>query len=50
MDKITLPANVVEAVLEYLARQPYNNVAQLIGAIQKQIIEQQPTQEETTDE
>ena len=36
MDKITLTTNLVNAVLSYLASRPYNDVAQLISAIQQE--------------
>jgi hypothetical protein len=47
MQNITLSANLVNAVLQYLNSQPYGAVAQLIAAIQKEataqtVTEQQP--------
>ena len=41
-DKIELSINVVNAVLNYLGSQPYQNVAQLINAIQLEAASQIP--------
>jgi hypothetical protein len=36
MDKITLPVNLVNAVLGYLGKRPYEETFQLIAAIQEE--------------
>ena len=45
MEKITLSVNLVNAVLQYLGTQPYQNVYQLIEALQKEA-KKQPKEEE----
>jgi hypothetical protein len=47
MENITLPTNLVNAILQYLASRPYGDVVQLISEIQKEaasqaVKEQQP--------
>ena len=47
MENITLPTNLVNAILQYLASRPYGDVVQLIAEIQKEaasqaVKEQQP--------
>jgi hypothetical protein len=46
MDKITLPINLLNAIMGYLGKQPYDQVFQLIAEVQKEAQAQQaPTQE-----
>ena len=47
MDKITLPLNLVNAIMGYLGKQPYDQVFQLIAEVQKeaQSQKQEPSQE-----
>jgi hypothetical protein len=40
MEKITLSVNLVNAVLQYLGTQPYQNVYQLVEAMQKEAKQQ----------
>ena len=40
MEKVTLSINLVNAVLQYLGTQPYQNVYQLVEAMQKEAKEQ----------
>jgi hypothetical protein len=40
MEKITLPIDLVNAILQYMASRPYNEVFQLIAAIQEQAAKQ----------
>ena len=40
MEKVTLSVNLVNAVLQYLGTQPYQNVYQLVEAMQKEAKEQ----------
>lgn len=40
MEKVTLSVNLVNAVLQYLGTQPYQNVFQLIEALQKEAKDQ----------
>lgn len=42
-DKIELSVNVINAVLSYLGTQPYQNVAQLVNAIQREASPQIPS-------
>ena len=42
MDKIILSTNLANAILSYLASRPYNEVAQLISAIQKEAQDSAP--------
>ena len=44
MDKITLPLNLVNAIMGYLGKQPYDQVFQLIAEVQKEAQNQTPTQ------
>ena len=41
MDKITLPLNLVNAIMGYLGKQPYDQVFQLIAEVQKEAQSQQ---------
>ena len=50
MEKITLSTNLVNAILQYLGKQPYADVFQVVDAIQKEAQAQatapeQPAQE-----
>ena len=45
MDKITLPLNLVNAIMGYVGKQPYDQVFQLIAEVQKEAQAQQPTPE-----
>ena len=40
MEKVSLSVNLVNAVLQYLGTQPYQNVYQLVEALQKEAKEQ----------
>ena len=40
MEKVSLSLNLVNAVLQYLGTQPYQNVFQLIEALQKEAKDQ----------
>ena len=40
MENITLPTNLVNAILQYLASRPYGDVVQLISEIQKEAANQ----------
>jgi hypothetical protein len=41
MDKLTLSTNLVNAILQYLGKQPYVDVFQLVEAIQKEAKQQE---------
>jgi len=43
MDKITLPINLLNAIMGYLGKQPYDQVFQLIAEVQKEAQAQQET-------
>ena len=43
MEKVTLPINLVNAIMGYLGKQPYDQVYQLIAEVQKEAQAQQPT-------
>ena len=45
MEKITLSLNLVNAVLQYLGTQPYQNVYQLVEAMQKEAKQQAEVKE-----
>jgi len=45
MDKITLPINLLNAIMGYLGKQPYDQVYQLIAEVQKEAQAQTPPQE-----
>jgi len=45
MEKITLSLNLVNAVLQYLGTQPYQNVYQLVEALQKEAKQQAEVKE-----
>ena len=46
MDKITLPVNLVNAILGYLGKRPYEETFQLIAAIQEEAkVKEEQTQE-----
>jgi hypothetical protein len=45
MDKITLPINLLNAIMGYLGKQPYDQVFQLIAEVQKEAQAQQPISE-----
>ena len=45
METVALSTNVVNAVLQYLGTQPYQQVAGIIAAIQKEAQQQQQQQE-----
>lgn len=47
MEKVTLSVNLVNAVLQYLGTQPYQNVFQLVEALQKEAKDQ--SEQNTTD-
>ena len=49
-EKIELSVNVVNAVMSYLGTQPYQNVAQLVNAIQQEAAPQIPAPEIVSDE
>ena len=42
MEKVTLPINLVNAIMGYLDKQPYDQVFQLIAEVQKEAQAQQP--------
>jgi hypothetical protein len=44
MEKITLPINLINGVLQYLGTRPYGEVFQIIEAIQKEAKEQIPVE------
>jgi len=46
MEKVNLSINLVNAVLQYLGTQPYQNVFQLVDALQKEA-KDQPEQKAT---
>jgi hypothetical protein len=46
MDKITLPVNLVNAIMGYLGKQPYDQVFQLIAEVQKEAQAQTPPPQE----
>ena len=47
VEKITLPVQLFNALMQYLNTKPHGEVRQLIDAIQKEIVEQQtPPQEQ----
>jgi hypothetical protein len=43
MESVTLPSNIINAMLQYLAAKPYGEVIQLITAIQQEIKKQEPS-------
>ena len=45
MENITLPIDLVNAVLQYMASRPYGEVFQLVGAIQAEAVKQTPQDE-----
>ena len=45
MENITLPLNLVNAIMGYLGKQPYDQVFQLIAEVQKEAQAQQPISE-----
>jgi len=45
MEKITLSVNLINAVLQYLGTQPYQNVYQLVEAMQKEAKQQTEVKE-----
>jgi hypothetical protein len=45
MESITLPIDLVNAVLQYMASRPYGEVFQLVGAIQAEAVKQAPQDE-----
>lgn len=45
MEKLSLSVNLVNAVLQYLGTQPYQNVYQLVEALQKEAKDQPKEQE-----
>ena len=45
MEKITLSVNLVNAVFQYLGTQPYQNVYQLVEAMQKEAKQQAEVKE-----
>lgn len=49
-EKIELSVSVVNAILSYLGTQPYQNVAQLVNAIQQEASPQIPAQAPASDE
>ena len=44
MENITLPTDLVNAVLQYMASRPYGEVFQLVGAIQAEAVRQAPNE------
>jgi hypothetical protein len=42
MEKITLPINLINAIMGYLGKQPYDQVFQLIAEVQKEAQAQTP--------
>jgi hypothetical protein len=46
MDKITLPINLLNAIMGYLGKQPYDQVYQLIAEVQKEAQAQTPPPQE----
>jgi hypothetical protein len=42
MQNITLPIDLVNAILQYMASRPYGEVFQLVGAIQAEAVKQTP--------
>ncbi len=42
MQNITLPTDLVNAILQYMASRPYGEVFQLVGAIQAEAVKQAP--------
>ena len=42
MEKVTLPINLINAIMGYLGKQPYDQVYQLIAEVQKEAQAQQP--------
>jgi len=45
MEKLSLSVNLVNAVLQYLGTQPYQNVYQLVEAMQKEAKQQAEVKE-----
>ena len=45
MQNITLPTDLVNAILQYMASRPYGEVFQLVGAIQAEAVKQAPQDE-----
>ena len=45
MEKVSLSVNLVNAVLQYLGTQPYQNVYQLVEAMQKEAKQQAEVKE-----
>ena len=47
MENITLPTDLVNAILQYMASRPYGEVFQLVGAIQAEAVKQTPQPDAT---
>jgi hypothetical protein len=45
MQNVTLPIDLVNAILQYMASRPYGEVFQLVGAIQAEAVKQAPQPE-----
>jgi hypothetical protein len=45
MENITLPIDLVNAILQYMASRPYGEVFQIVGAIQAEASKQAPKPE-----
>ena len=50
MDKITLPTELVNAMLQYLGSRPYGEVFKLIAAVQAEAVQQAPQPEDAPSE
>ena len=42
MQSMTLPVELINAILQYMASRPYGEVFQLVGAIQAEAVKQAP--------
>ena len=49
MQNITLPTDLVNAILQYMASRPYGEVFQFVGAIQAEAVKQAVPQPDATE-
>ena len=45
MENFKISANLLQAIMNYLATKPFNEVSQIINAVQKEVADQQSLQE-----
>lgn len=47
MEKVTFTANLVDAIYKYMSARPYAEVANIVLAMQQQIAQQMPKEQQT---